>query len=282
MTQQFISDVISARLPAHSPSRNVIHEADLRRLPEAAQTYLRFMRVVGHPRDASFRLSLIGRFRPGFQPGFRNSWAHCQTWQYNTREPLARIFHLRSRLAAVVPLTARDTYLHGCGRNQSKLLDLISVSNHTGREYDAGELVSWLNDAILFAPSMLLMPSIFWAPVDSSQFDLAVEDHSRIVAARVTIDPGGAPLDFSTTDRVCPDPEAPEYLIRARWTTPVSAWQFVNGRPIPVSLQAIWHLPHGPFPYSEFHPVPETLAFNAVPEAPQPRLRSLVSRRTPA
>ena len=58
-----------------SPGREVnvapVTEADLDPLPETARRYLRFMRVVGRPRDWSFRMGFTGRFRrPAMAPGW--------------------------------------------------------------------------------------------------------------------------------------------------------------------------------------------------------------------
>jgi hypothetical protein len=45
----------------------VVTDADLAGLPDAVQPYLRFMGVVGRPRDRSFRARFVGRFR--LRPG---------------------------------------------------------------------------------------------------------------------------------------------------------------------------------------------------------------------
>jgi hypothetical protein len=262
MCKRFLKEVRVAGLPANptAPSA-VISEADMLPLPEPAQRYLRFMGVVGRPRDWSFRLGFTGRFRTGLgQP-----WMKCEAWQYDIRAPLARIFHIRIRFVGIFPVLGRDTYLQGRGRMLIKLLDLFTLADGSGEEYDIGELVTWLNDAVLIAPSMLLGPEISWASVEPDSFDVSLADHGRTVTARVTVDEKGAPRDFSTTDRFCYNPDDSKRLIRARWTTPIAGWQVVEGRPLPSSGQAVWHLAQGPFVYAEFRSMPETLAFNVVP-----------------
>jgi hypothetical protein len=96
-----------------------------------------------------------------------------------------------------------------------KLLDLITVEHATGAEYDISELVTYLNDAVLIAPSMLLAPDVSWVPVEASSFDVSLVDYDRTVTARVFVDEKGAPRDFSTTDRFCYNPNAPKQLMRA-------------------------------------------------------------------
>jgi hypothetical protein len=119
-----------------------------------------------------------------------------------------------------------------------------------GLELDIGELVTWLDDAILFAPSMLLRPSVTWAMAGADAFDITLSDAGRTVQARVTIDDRGAPTDVSTTDRFVEDPYRPgRPWVRARWTTPVVGWVREGGRLRPSGVRAVWHLEKGEFPY---------------------------------
>jgi hypothetical protein len=217
------------------------------------------MGVLGRPRDWSFRLAFTGRFRR--TP--KDAWMKCEAWQYNSRLAVARIFYIRIRFAGLVPVLARDTYADGHGRMLIRLLDLVTVGDGTGEEYDIGELVTYLNDGIMIAPSMLLVPEVRWSPVDANSFDVALTDHGRTVTARVFIDDLGAPVDFSTTDRFyAPDPKRP---VRMRWTTPVEGWRALDGRHLWTRGQAVWHLPEGEFAYANFTPVPGTCAYNVTP-----------------
>jgi hypothetical protein len=261
MRSKFLNEVRAAGFPAAPDARPVVTDTDLAPLPATAQRYLRFMGVVGRPRDWSLRMSFRGRFRTRhFGP-----WRACRTWQYNTRLALARIFHIRIRLAGV-PVLARDTYLRGHGRMLVRLLDLVTVADGSGTEFDAGELVTYLNDAIFFAPSLILGAEAVWSGVDHRSFDVRLTDGATTVTARVSVDERGAPVDFSTTDRFCSDPANPNRLLRARWTTPITA-ECRDGRPVSARGQAIWHLAQGASPYADFTLVPGTLAFNVPPGA---------------
>ena len=261
MRKRFLREVAAAGLPVGPDSVDVVAMSQIIGLPEPAQRYLRFMGVVGRPQDWSFRLGFTGRFRT--KP--RQPWMKCEAWQYNSRLALARIFHIRIRFGGLVPVIGRDTYVRGRGRMVIKLLDLFTVGDGTGEEYDIGELVTYLNDAVLIAPSMLLAPGIAWSSVDASSFDLTLTDHGRTVAARVVLDERGAPRDFSTMDRFRYNPDRPKQLMRARWSTPVAGWKVVDGRPLPTGGQAVWRLPQGPFTYADFRLIPGTLAFNVRP-----------------
>ena len=250
----------AARLP-DGASWDPVTEAVLDPLPASARRYLRFMGVVGRPPDVSFRLAWTGRFRRSLQA----RWMSCQAWQYNTRLEIARIFRMRLRIAGVVPLVGHDTYIAGHGRLRVRLLDLFTVADASGPELDVGELVTWLDDAVLFAPSMLLGPAVSWTDAGDEAFDVEVEDHGHRVRARVFMDARGAPRDVATTDRFCEDPSDSRRLRRARWTTPIDRWGMVEGRPVPIRGRAVWHLPEGEFPYAELEVVPTSLAWNVAP-----------------
>lgn len=220
-----------------------ITDADLSGLPATAQRYLRFMSVVGRPADHAFRAHLEGRFR--LRPAQR--WMRCTAWQSNSTAPIARIFHLRLALAGVLPMYARDTYLGGHGRMRGTMFGLPVADGH-GPEFDMGELVTFLDDAVVFAPSMLLRLPVTWTEVDDDSFDLALTDHGISVSARVSLTGQGAPCDFTTEDRFA---ALPGGLLRTRWSTPLEGW--VDGpRPRPTRGSAVWHLPGGPFSYAEF------------------------------
>jgi hypothetical protein len=261
MRRRFLKEVAAAGLPEGPGPADVVAISQITHLPEPAQRYMQFMRVVGRPQDWSFRLGFTGRFRTKPQ----QPWMKCEAWQYNSRLALTRIFHIRIRFGGFVPVTARDTYVQGRGRMLVRLLNLFTIADGTGEEYDAGELVPYLNDAVLIAPSMLLAPEISWASADASSFDVALTDHGHMVTARVVIDERGAPRDFSTEDRYCYNPDDPKQLMRARWTTPIAGWQVLDGRPLPTGGQAVWHLPEGPFTYADFRLIPGSLTFNVRP-----------------
>ena len=222
------------------------------------------MGVVGKPRDWSFRAGWRGQFRRG--PS--EEWLPCEAWQYDSAIEVARIFHMRLALGNLLPTVVRDTYLKGHGRMQAKAWDLFKVVDATGLELDLGEMVTYLNDAVLYAPSMILRPNTEWLSVGENCFDLKLHDGGNTVSARVIIDCRGAPCEFSTTDRFVSDPYTKGHpLVRALWTTPVDDWETCGGRVVPRQGKAVWHLPGGTFDYARFHLLYRGLAFNVAPGA---------------
>jgi len=246
------------RPPRPAAAADPVTGADLAGLPVAARRYLTFMEVAGRPPDWSLLAHLTGRFR--LRP--RLPWLRCEAWQYSTSPAVTRLFHMRLRMAGVLPMTGRDAYTAGHGRMYGQLAGLIPVAAGAGPEYDVSELVTYLNDAVLLAPSMLLSLPITWDHISDSAFGLTLSDAGHQVTARVSVDGRGAPTDFSTDDRWC---ELAGGLARTRWSTPVQGWMKINGRWQPSRGAAIWQLPGGPFCYAEFRFAPGALAHNTAP-----------------
>jgi hypothetical protein len=235
----------TASVPRQPEATRTVTDADLVGLPAAAARYLRFMDVVGAPRTGSLAAAAHGRFR--MRPDGR--WMACRAWQLNTRSPVRRLFHMRLRLAPGIAMTGWDTYADGEGRMRGTLFGAIPVASGTGPRFAASELVTWLNDAVLLAPGMLVDPAVrFGEDPDPDWFRVEVTDGGRSVAARVQVDENGAPRDFWTDDRYA---DLPGGLVRARWHTPVDSWTVVDGRPVPVGAKAVWQLTGGPFTYAE-------------------------------
>ena len=78
--------------------------------------------------------------------------------------------------AGVLPMFGVDLYQAGHGRMRGKLLGMITVADGSGAEFDLGELTTYVNDALMLAPSMLLTPAITWRAVDDDSFDVSMSE----------------------------------------------------------------------------------------------------------
>ena len=197
MYRRLSDEVRSAGLAAGGADPRPVAEEDIAGLPSTVRHYLRAMGVVHRPRDWSFLAHFTGRFRLKGQ----GAWMPAEVWQYNSAVDVARIFHMRIDFAGLVPMVGRDVYLRGKGVMHGKLLGLVTVARSEGWETDLSELTTYLNDAVLMAPSMLLRPTVSFTDVDDRSFDVALVDHGQTVTARVFLDDHGYPINFSTTDR---------------------------------------------------------------------------------
>ena len=159
-------------------------------------------------------------------------------------------------------MTARDIYLRGRGQMTGKLLGLVTVVDAKGPEFDVGELVTYLNDAVLIAPSLLLGPRTSWSAVDDESFDLTFGDGEHRISARVFIDERGAVRDFTSMDKLA---ALPGGLVQALWHTPVTDWRAVDGRQLPTRGSTTYDLEEGPYTYLEFEFAADSVVYNVAP-----------------
>jgi hypothetical protein len=90
----------------------------------------------------------------------------------------------------VVPVIGRDTYVDGHGRLLVRPLDAVTVLDLKGEPMDAAELVTWLDDAILFAPGMLFGPGVTFSATGPTR----QESIRTIATIDLTIPPGSRHL----------------------------------------------------------------------------------------
>ena len=257
--RRLAADADVAGLPATPESADVVSDHDLASLPDPARLYLAKVGAIGHPADWSLQLHSRGTFR--LKRGW--PWMPCEAWQYNSAEQVARVFWMRIN-ACGLPMVGRDSYVRGRGELHGRLAGLLTVAHGTGHEYDVGELVTFLNDAVLFAPSMLLRLPVSWAAISDRAFDVTLADGGQQVTARVFLDDRGLPVDFSTEDRYFDASDGP---VRTHWRTPVEGWHEVGWRWQPSAASAIWELPDGPLTYARFTWRHGDVCYNIAPPA---------------
>jgi hypothetical protein len=239
-------DVAACRLEA--ALHEVVSHTEMSALPRTVRRYMEFYGVAeGTPKHTAVSLRWTGEFR--LAPD--KPWVPMEAVQRDTRTPVTRIFLMRARMNGVVPVFVHDAYVDGEGKVIAKLADLVPVIEATGTALSLNELVTWIDDCVHFAPSMLLGRHTHWINVDDHTFDVVFYDCGHKIAARVHVDERGAPVDFETDDRVLDDPHDPKHpLMRGRWTTPSRAWQRVGEQVFPTQTDATWELPQGEFTYA--------------------------------
>jgi Family of unknown function (DUF6544)/Polyketide cyclase / dehydrase and lipid transport len=255
--RRLAADADVAGLPATPESADEVGGHDLAALPDPARLYMERAGAIDHPADWSLQLHSRGTFR--LKRGW--PWMPCEAWQYNSAVDVARVFWMRID-AWGLPMVGRDSYVRGRGDLHGRLAGLLTVAHGTGHAYDVGELVTFLNDAVLFAPSMLLRLPVSWAAISDRTFEVTLADGGRHVTARVTVDDHGLPTDFSTEDRYFDAADGP---VRCRWRTPVEGWREVGGRWQPSAASAVWELTDGPLIYARFTWRPGDVCYNIAP-----------------
>lgn len=245
---------------AHRPAdAAVVSEADIASLPAPVQRYLHFAGVVGKPRVWNYRL----RYQGGLRSAPGKAFMQGATDQQSFVQPPARHFLVRLSMAGI-PAEAYHRFVGPEATFQVRLASLVQVVDAQGPELNRAESVTLFNDMWLLAPSTLIDAGIVWEEVDPLTVRATWSHAGNTITATLSFDASGALTNFVSDDRARAEDlqnlgatgMSPGGAVgssnRLRWSTPISAWRDFGGRKLPVSAQAVWHLPSGDFVYGHF------------------------------
>ena len=235
-----------------SPAEQIAH------LPPVVRRYLRFMGVVGQPRVWSFRVRFQGRFR--LRRGL--GWMPAEAWQYNSAVQIGRMFVMRIRFAGVTRCPAGTPISAGTVGWSASYSVTFTVVDDEGPEFDIGEPTTYLNDAIMLAPSMLLTPSTTWTEVDGQQLRCHPRRRGSQRHRSRLLDDTGAP----STSR----PPTVTPRCRQAWYAPNGERRCRTGNRstggwFPARSSAVWRLPGGDLPYIKGRFMSNSLQLNISP-----------------
>jgi hypothetical protein len=237
-------DDVREALNGTAPALPPITNADLARLPQAVQRYLRGVGVVGQPPVANFRIRLHGRIRSDAD----SRWMPLRAEQYTFVRERKRFFYLTSSMLGV-PVQGYHRYADGSASMNIRAASLLPIVKLTGAEMHQSETVTFLNDMCLFAPATLLDPDLIWEECDGS-VRVRFTNAGIAVGAELFFDNDGRLIDFVSEDRYQAS-SGGRRMTRLRWSTPVAAYRSFGPLWLWSSGEARWHAANGSFAYAE-------------------------------
>jgi hypothetical protein len=229
----------AANVPVH-----VITEADLLRLPQPVQRYLRAAGVVGRPRPRSMRIRFRGEIR-----GFDGPWMPFTTVQVNRFDVPERHFWMDATMKGL-PTKGLHSYKDGSARMTVKPLGAFSAVDLYGPVLDTSETVTWFNDLCLMAPGALIDPRITWLPLGDRSARATFMHRGVTVSADLVFDTQDRLVDFISDDRSALMPDGT--FERMRFSTPCRSYNVEEGVRVARYGEAVYHRPDGPFTYGRF------------------------------
>ncbi len=235
--------------PGADDDQDIITLDDIKDFPGPIRRYLNYAKVIGKKKINNVKIEFEGDFRMSPEQKFMK----IKTVQYNDINNITRHFFIKARMMGFMVMTGKDVYKNGHGRMTGKLMHFFTIFDEKGKEFDIGELVTFLNDMLVFYPSGLinLKNKIKWKLLDNNSVQIIFTDNNITVKADLHFNKKGGLANFYTTDRFLKLPKWEKYK-RTKWSTPVEDYKTVNGRLIPNSGNAIWHLDSGEFCYARF------------------------------
>jgi hypothetical protein len=236
---------------ARAVAAPVVTEADLTRLPDPVQRYLRVTRAVGQPRVQNYRLRFRGRIRSAPE----SRWMPFEAEQQSFADEPTRLFLMRARMFGV-PVEAFHRSVGGHATMQVAIAGAVPLEDARGAEMDRAETVTLFNDMCLLAPGTLIDPGIAWEAVDATTARARFTHGGQTIAATLLFDSAGQLINFVSDDRSRSEPDGT--FTPRRFSTPARNYRDFGPVRIMSFGEARWLLPQGEFTYGEFNLVEVT------------------------
>jgi len=210
-------------------------------LPAPVASYFEFALTPGQPlvRRAHFRQAGVFSTRPGV-------WSPFTSEQYFSVRPPGFVWDASIRMAPLVSVRVRDSYLAGEGVMYAKAAALVTVANQRGTpEMASGALMRYLAEAVWLPTALLPCEGVSWEAVDDRTARATLADAATIVSVDVHFGAGGRIVRI----------EAMRYRdvngtpVLTPWVVHLRDYARADGMMIPVAGEVAWLLPEGPLPY---------------------------------
>jgi len=223
----------------------VVTEADLARLPEPVQRYLRVTGALGQPRVRCYHIRFSGRIRSDTKA----AWMPFDAEQQSFTDQPTRLFLMRARMFGL-PVEAFHRLIDGHATMRVKAAGAVTLVNERGEDMDRAETVTLFNDMCVLAPGTLVEPGISWEPVDATTSRARFTHRAHSITATLWFAPDGRLMNFESDDRSRASPDA--RFAHARFSTPLRDYRHFGPLYLAGYGEARWRLPEGEFVYGEF------------------------------
>lgn len=229
------------QLPA-AASTETLTEADLQKLPDPVQRYLKYAGVLHKPKVRNARIVFDGEMR-----GKGKEYFPFTSVQYNFFDDPARLFFMQATMSGF-SVYGYHRYAAGTATMTIKLFGIYPVLYKKGDTMNQAETVTLFNDMCLLAPATLIDKRISWTTLDKNMVKGTFTNGKITVSAVLYFQEDGQLVNFVSGDRT-----DVSVMKQYPWSTPVSNYKLMNGINVMTYGEAIWHYPDGPFTYGKFH-----------------------------
>jgi len=175
------------------------------------------------------------------------SWKSMTAEQYITTGRPSFIWDARIRLAPLLHVYVRDTYITGHGSMRARVAGVYPVADaHNNAALDTGALMRYLGEAVWLPTRLLPGHGLSWAAVDDNRADATFTDNGVGVTLRFTFTQDG---DVAQIEAAARPREVEGRYVPTPWRVRALGYEVVNGQRIMSPAEAEWILPEGPQAY---------------------------------
>lgn len=218
--------------------------ASLVGLPEPVARYFQFALTPGQPIRSHFEFEQEAEFRAG---GFDAPWCPLTARQRFSTQPPGFVWDARIRMAPLVEVRVRDSYLDGVGAMRGRMAGIVPVADQSGTpELAAGALHRYLAEAVWFPTALLPEQGVSWAPIDGRSARATLTDGAATVSMDFQFAETGEIVQGYTPERFR---DVKGTGVPTPWLCKYRGYVQRNGTRIPGEGEVAWVLPDGVLSY---------------------------------
>jgi hypothetical protein len=207
-------------------------------LPPVVQHWLRQSNVIGREMPGVLRVRQEGKMRTSPV----GKWLSLEAEQYFTFDPPAFLWDARIRLFPLLFIAGRDRYEHGKGNMRIRLMDILPLTNASGREIDQGSLVRFLAEISWF-PQAAVSPYLQWEEINDRSARVSMTLGSTQATGVYSFDDAYRVSGFLAERYM----ESKGIYTKETWSVAVTGYKDFNGVPTGYRNEVTWKLKNGDF-----------------------------------
>jgi hypothetical protein len=215
---------------------------ELQGLPAPVVRYFEFALTPGQPLIRRARIEHQGEFRGGMDA----AWGPFHSVQHFTVNRPGFVWDANIRMAPLLNVRVRDSYVQGRGGMLGKLAGLVAVVDEEGSAHiNSGSLHRYILESAWFPTAMLPSQGVRWEPINETSARATLSD-AGITLSMVVHFAGTGEIVRVEADRIRDvDGEGVPTPFVAR----VGEYRRIDGMMIPVAGEVEWILPEGRFAF---------------------------------
>jgi hypothetical protein len=209
-------------------------------LPKPVVRYFEFALTAGQPLIQYARAKQTGEFRMG---GLDTPWRPLTAIEHFSVDPPGFVWDASIRVAPLLTVRVRDSYVGGTGSMQARIASLVTVMDQWGRlELNSGALHRYLAEAVSFPTALLPGPGMAWEAIDDTTARAILTDAGSKVSMEFQFDESGAIVRAFTPERYR---EVEGQYIPTPWACSYRSYAQVKSMRVPIEAEVEWILPEG-------------------------------------
>lgn len=222
----------------------VFSQEELEGLPEPVVRYFEYALTPGQPLIRRATIEQTGEFRIG---GMDASWSPFTAVQHFSANPPGFVWDADIRMAPMMSVRVRDSYMNGAGSMQGKVASLVTVVDEGGeREINEATLQRYMAEAVWLPTALLPSQGVTWEPIDETTARATLDDGRTSASLQFEFNQKGEIVRIYTPARYRDvDGEA----VLTPWAGSFWNYTSVDGMMVPAQGEVEWILPEGNLPY---------------------------------